>query len=64
MSKIEVVNTETGEHLFVEKMQYWRSLRRVGIWELLEDYEAPAVPIEKPEIKVVKRGRGRPRKEA
>ena len=64
MSKIEVINTETGEHLLVEKIQYYRQLRKRGIYALPEEYE-DGVQEEEPqkeEVVEVKR-RGRPRKE-
>ena len=64
MPKIEVVNTETGEHLLVEKVQYYRQLRRRGIFALAEEFcPTHEVEVEVPEVEVVevKRGRGRPK---
>lgn len=66
MPKIEVINTETGEHLLVEKIQYYRQLRKRGIYTLPEEYEDGLQEERKEEVEVVKedkRGRGRPRKE-
>ena len=64
MPKIEVIHIETGDVVEVEKMHYWRNLRRTGRWELPEDYVAPVAATVEPEPVIVKRGRGRPRKEA
>lgn len=69
MSKIEVVNTETGEHLLVEKVHYFKQLRKRGMYALVEEYNEPVVEevvmnVVGEEPVVTKRGRGRPRKDS
>lgn len=65
MPKIEVVDVETGDIIEVERMHYWRNMRRTGRWELPEDYVEAVAPVAiEPGPVVVKRGRGRPRKQA
>ena len=64
MSKIEVINTETGEHLLVEKIQYYRQLHKRGIYALPEEYEDRVQEEERKEEVVVEvKRRGRPKKE-
>lgn len=63
MPKIEVIHPETGEHLEVEKIHYYRQLRKRG-YLLPEEFNNEPVELQVVEQEAPKRGRGRPRKDS